>query len=263
VPKNRLALRKELGERSLRAMKGRPVIGITAYEEDARWGPWSERAVLVPATYVEAVEKAGGAAVVLPIQSKDLESLLGRVDGLVLSGGPDVDPDRYGESLHPRSDQPRVERDEFELALVDQAAQSDTPMLAICRGMQILNVARGGDLHQHLPEIVGHAGHSPTAGEYAQHQVDVLPASQLAAILKGSVVDAASHHHQAIDHLGAGLRVSASAQDGTIEAVEDPRLAYFIGVQWHPEVGGELTLFEGLVEAADHLRSGAPRSIEP
>jgi putative glutamine amidotransferase len=239
-------------------MKRRPVIGITAYEEDAHWGPWSERAVLVPATYVQAVEKAGGAAMVLPIQSKDLESLLGRIDGLVLSGGPDVDPKRYGEPPHPRSDHPRIERDEFELALVDQAAQSDTPMLAICRGMQVMNVARGGDLHQHLPEVVGHAGHSPTTAEYALHQVDVVPASHLATILKGPVVDAASHHHQAIDHLGTGLRVSASAQDGTIEAVEDPRLAYFIGVQWHPEVGDDLTLFESLVEAADRVRSGSP-----
>jgi putative glutamine amidotransferase len=235
-------------------MSSRPVIGITAYEEHASWGPWSERVVLVPSTYVQAVERSGGAALVLPVQSEELQSLLARVDGLILSGGPDVGAERYGESSHPASDEPRVERDAFELALVDEAGRSDTPTLAICRGMQVLNVARGGDLHQHLPDLIGHAGHSPTVGEYALHQVEVQPASRLAKILNGSAVDAASHHHQAIDRIGQGLVVSATADDGTIEAVEDPELAYFIGVQWHPEVGDDLALFEGLVEAARGLR---------
>jgi putative glutamine amidotransferase len=231
-------------------MSSRPVVGITAYEEDARWGPWSERAVLVPATYVRAVERAGGAALVLPVQSESLGSLLGRIDALVLSGGPDVDPRRYGESPHSQSDSPRTERDEFEFALVDEAARSDRPTLAICRGMQVLNVARGGALHQHLPDIVGHASHSPTVGEYAWHQVDIAAESRLVEILRGTVIDSASHHHQAIDRLGNGLRVAATAADGTIEAVEDPGLTYFIGVQWHPEVGEDLALFEGLVKAA-------------
>jgi putative glutamine amidotransferase len=240
-------------------VSARPVVGITAYEEDAHWGPWYERAVLVPATYVRAVERAGGAAMVLPVQSESLESLLGRIDALVLSGGPDVDPRRYGEPRHVQSDSPRTERDEFELALVDQARQADTPTLAICRGMQVLNVALGGALHQHLPDVVGHAGHSPTVGEYAWHQVDVAPASRLAEILRGPVIDAASHHHQAIDRLGAGLRVGARAADGTIEAVEDPGLAYFIGVQWHPEVGEDPSLFERLVEAAARSVGGTRR----
>jgi putative glutamine amidotransferase len=233
------------------------VVGITAYEEDTHWGPWHERAVLVPSTYVRAVERAGGAALVLPVQSESLESLLERIDALVLSGGPDVDSGRYGESPHAQSDSPRIERDEFELALVDQATHSDTPTLAICRGMQVLNVARGGALHQHLPDIVGHAGHSPAAGEYAWHQVDVAPASRIGEILGGPVIDAASHHHQAIDRLGDGLNVGASAADGTIEAVEDPGLVFFIGVQWHPEVGDDLALFEGLVEAAARRHEGA------
>ena len=231
-------------------MTTRPVIGITAYEEDARWGPWSERAVLVPSTYVHAVERAGGAALILPIQSEGLEALLGRIDALVLSGGPDVGPDRYGEDPHPESQPPRNDRDEFELALVRHAADAGKPTLAICRGMQVLNVARGGTLHQHLPDVVGHAGHSPSAGEYSWHPVAVDPNSRLAKILAEHSVEKASHHHQAIAQVGKGLSVVAHAEDGTIEAVEDPELDYLVGVQWHPEVGDELSLFTSLVEAA-------------
>jgi len=228
----------------------RPVIGITAYEEDAKWGPWSERAVLVPSTYVHAVDRAGGAAIILPIQSQRVEDLLERIDALVLSGGPDVGPDRYGEDPHPESQSPRIERDEFELTLVTAAAEAGTPTLAICRGMQVLNVARGGTLHQHLPDVIGHRGHSPTAGEYAWHSVSVDPDSRLARILPDRSVETASHHHQAIARLGKGLSVVAQAEDGTIEAVEDPGLDYLVGVQWHPEVGGDLSLFVSLVSAA-------------
>jgi putative glutamine amidotransferase len=228
-----------------------PVIGITAYEEDARWGPWSERAVLVPSTYIDAVERAGGTPMVLPIQSEGVAELLARVDAVVLSGGPDVDPSRYDAEPHDNTQTPRPERDEFELALVDKASGSDTPTLAICRGLQVLNVARGGTLHQHLPDVVGHSGHSPKAGEYAWHGVEVEKGSRLATILAGSQdVQTASHHHQAIAQLGKGLRVVAHAEDGTIEAVEDPDLDYLIGVQWHPEVGEDLALFTALVDAA-------------
>jgi putative glutamine amidotransferase len=235
----------------------RPVIGITAYEEDARWGPWHERAVLVPSTYVEAVERAGGAPLVLPIQAAGIDAVLGRVDALVLSGGPDVDPSRYDEEPHEHTQTPRRARDAFELALVKAASGSRTPTLAICRGLQVLNVARGGTLHQHLPDLVGHTGHSPTAGEYAWHGVAVEKDSQLAKILAGHAVQTASHHHQAIAQLGRGLRVVAHADDGTIEAVEDPDLDYLIGVQWHPEVGEDLSLFAALVAAA-----GRPAGVE-
>jgi putative glutamine amidotransferase len=233
----------------------RPVIGITAYEEDARWGPWSERAVLVPATYVDAVERAGGAPMVLPIQSEGIDALIARVDALVLSGGPDVEPSRYDALPDEHTQLPRRARDAFELSLVD-AAGSKIPTLAICRGLQVLNVARGGSLHQHLPDVVGHTGHSPTAGEYAWHDVEVEPGSHLAEIISGKV-QTASHHHQAIARLGSGLRVAAHADDGTIEAVEDPDLDYLIGVQWHPEVGDDLSLFEALVESA-RRHAGAP-----
>lgn len=228
----------------------RPVIGITAYEEHARWGPWSERAVLVPATYVHAVERAGGAAVVLPVQSESLGSLLDRVDALVLSGGPDVDAGHYGQEAHPESQEPRAERDSFELELLGEADRRPVPILAICRGMQVLNVARGGSLHQHLPDVVGHAGHSPQAGEYAWHAVDVEPDSKLAVMLSSATEPIASHHHQAVARLGRGLRVVARADDGTVEAVEDPDRPYLIGVQWHPEEGDDLSVFRALVEAA-------------
>ena len=236
----------------------RPVIGITAYEEDARWGPWSERAVLVPSTYVHAVERAGGAPMVLPIQAAGIDALIGRVDALVLSGGPDVDPSRYEAEPHEHTQTPRPERDAFELALVAAADGSQTPMLAICRGLQVLNVARGGTLHQHLPDIVGHTGHSPKAGEYAWHDVEVVGNSHLAKIVTGHEVLTASHHHQAIAQLGKGLRVVAHVDDGTIEAVEDPNLDYLIGVQWHPEVGEDLSLFAALVASAERqARVGA------
>jgi gamma-glutamyl-gamma-aminobutyrate hydrolase PuuD len=231
-------------------MRSTPVIGITAYEEDARWGPWAERAALVPATYVHAVEGAGGAAALLPVQSPHLVTLLDRIDGLVLSGGPDVGAERYGEAAHAETQEPRVGRDDFELALVKEATRRAVPTLAVCRGMQVLNVARGGTLHQHLPEVVGHAGHSPMPGEFAWHRVEVAPHSRLAAILGTTQAEIASHHHQAVARLGGGLEVTARADDGTVEAVEDPSLPYLLGVQWHPEEGPDFALFGALVEAA-------------
>lgn len=231
-------------------MTSRPVVGITAYEEHANWGPWSEQAVLVPATYVHAVERAGGTALILPVQSEGLAALVDRIDALVLSGGPDVDPSRYGETAHAESQEPRIERDECELALLERATDRKMPLLAICRGLQVLNVGRGGTLHQHLPDVVGHTGHSPGDAEYAWHDVTIQPGTRLAQILSGVSVGTASHHHQAIARLGRGLRIAARADDGTVEAVEDPSLPYLIGVQWHPEVGEDLALFHCLVEAA-------------
>ncbi|HLX89483.1 MAG TPA: gamma-glutamyl-gamma-aminobutyrate hydrolase family protein [Acidimicrobiales bacterium] len=226
----------------------RPVIGITAYEEDARWGPWDERAVLVPAAYVHAVERAGGAAMVLPVQSTGVEELLARVDGVVLSGGPDVDPAHYGEERHPETQSPRAERDEFELRVALLVLERAVPTLGVCRGMQVLNVARGGTLHQHLPDLVGHRGHSPVAGEFAWHRVTVDPDSRLAAALGRHEIETASHHHQAVATLGRGLRIVARADDNTAEAFEDPSAPYLFGVQWHPEAGTDFTLFEALID---------------
>jgi gamma-glutamyl-gamma-aminobutyrate hydrolase PuuD len=227
----------------------RPVIGITASEDDAPWGAGTHRVVAAPVAYVSAVARAGGAALVLPVQSAGLGELLDAVDGLVLSGGTDVAPDRYGESSHPRSQRPHAARDEFELALVRLASDADLPLLAICRGIQVLNVARGGTLHQHLPDVVGHGNHARRPGEYTMHSVEIREDSRLGSILT-TRINGASHHHQAVARVGRGLTVVAIAEDGTIEALEDPSRAYLIGVQWHPEVGGDDALFLSLVEAA-------------
>jgi putative glutamine amidotransferase len=235
-----------------------PVIGITAYEERARWGPWDEQAVLVPATYVHAVERAGGIAMVLPVQAVGVDELLDRVDGLVVSGGPDVDPSRYGEDAHPATQEPRPARDAYEEAVLDGATRRHTPVLAICRGLQVLNVARGGTLHQHLPDVVGHDRHSPHAGEYAWHPVEVE--GRLARILGASTVRTASHHHQAIARVGRGLAVTGRAADGTIEAVEDTEVPFLLAVQWHPEAGDDDSLVGALVEAAGRYRAIAQPS---
>ncbi len=227
----------------------RPVIGITASEDDAPADRSPRRVVTVASAYVAAVERSGGAALLLPAQSAGREELFAVLDGLVLSGGPDVAPDHYGELSHPRSQRPHVERDAFEIALVRLASDADVPILAICRGIQVLNVARGGTLHQHLPDVVGHEGHAPRAGEYTPHRVEISRGSHLGAIHAGPL-EAPSHHHQAIARVGRGLDVVALAGDGTIEAVEDSTRGFFIGVQWHPEVSGDDALFLSLVEAA-------------
>jgi gamma-glutamyl-gamma-aminobutyrate hydrolase PuuD len=229
---------------------GRPVIGITAYEEDASWGVREqERAALLPATYVASVESAGGVPVVLPVQAGAADALVARLDGVVLAGGPDVDPSRYGADRHPRTDPPREARDGFELAVLEAAVRRGIPVLAICRGLQALNVARGGTLHQHLGdfEAVEHHG---AGGVYAQRLVKVDPASKLASLLGSDQAAASCHHHQAVDDIGEGLVPVAWADDGTVEALEDPTLPFLVGVQWHPEVGADGSLFRGLVEAA-------------
>jgi gamma-glutamyl-gamma-aminobutyrate hydrolase PuuD len=230
-----------------------PVIGVTASEDDAPAGEAARRVVTVPLAYVSAIERAGGVALVLPAQSTGTEALTAILDGLVLSGGPDVAPDHYGALSHPRTQRPHVARDDFELALVRLAGEADLPLLAICRGVQVLNVARGGTLHQHLPDVVGHEGHATPPGEYAPHSVEIRRQSRLGAI-QPSRLDVPSHHHQAIARVGRGLDVVALAEDGTIEAVEDAGRAFLIGVQWHPEVSGDDSLFEGLVEAAKARR---------
>ncbi len=231
-----------------------PRIGLSTYVEDARWGVWHEGAALLPASYVRVVAAAGGLPVMLPpIVPVDVESsvaaALGGIDGLVLTGGPDVDPARYGEAPHPETDVPRGERDRWELDLVRAALAVDLPVLAVCRGAQLLNVALGGSLHQHLPHVVGSAVHRPELGTYGSIAVRVEPASRLASIV-GDGPEVSCHHHQAIDRVGAGLAVSARAPDGTIEAVEVTGARFAVGVQWHPEEQGDERLFVALVDAA-------------
>ncbi|HEU5490301.1 MAG TPA: gamma-glutamyl-gamma-aminobutyrate hydrolase family protein [Gaiellaceae bacterium] len=232
----------------------RPVIGITSYAQDARWGVWHVPAALVPLAYVDAVERAGGRALVVPPAEEDIEQTLDALDGIVFSGGADVDPAQYGADAHPETDDPQTRRDAGELALLRAALERDMPTLAICRGFQLLNVVRGGDLVQHLPEMTGNDAHKRVPGEFAVHPVEVRAGSRLAGIV-GSASDVTSHHHQALGRVGEGLVESAWAADGTLEAVEDPSLRFAVGVQWHPEAGEDAALFEALVEQAREYRA--------
>ena len=235
-------------------MSARPVIGITSYAQDARWGVWDLPAALVPLAYVDAIERAGGRAVVVPPVEEDIEQTLDLLDGIVFSGGADVDPARYGADAHQETDVPQVRRDTGELALLQAALERDMPTLAICRGFQLLNVARGGDLVQHLPEEVGHEDHRQVPGQFAVHPVEVKEGSRLAAIV-GAGSDVTSHHHQGLGRVGEGLVECAWAADGTLEAVEDPTLRFAVGVQWHPEAGEDAALFQALVEQAREYRA--------
>lgn len=235
-----------------------PVIGISAYEEEAAWGLWDQLAVVLPATYVEAVVRAGGVPVVLPVvpEGVDVGRLVSGLDGLILVGGPDVAPERYGAEREPATQEPRATRDSFELSLLAAATSRDLPVLAICRGMQLLNVARGGTLHQHLPDVVGHDAHSPTPGTFGAHRVELDPKSRLAEVISWTEADVPTHHHQGVDRLAPGLEAAAWAEDRTVEAIEDPSARFLLGVQWHPEVGEDPSLFDALVRvASDHLGS--------
>jgi len=231
----------------------RPVIGITAYDEPASWGHWNTEASLVPSDYVRSLADAGASPVILPVQEErdaTLDALVRRLDGLVLTGGPDVDPALYGAEPHSRTQPPRQRRDERELALIGAVERCGLPLLAICRGMQLLNVAHGGTLVQHLPDVVGHEGHNPTPGTFSAHAVRVDPQSLLAGALGWDIRDVPTHHHQGIDRLAGGLSAVAWAEDGTVEAIEEPSKAFVIGVQWHPEAADDASIFESLVAVA-------------
>ena len=232
----------------------RPVVGITSYAQDARWGVWHLPAVLVPLAYVDAIERAGGRAVVVPPAEEDVEQTLDALDGIVFSGGADVDPAAYGARAHPETDAPQTRRDAGEMALLRAALERDMPTLAICRGFQLLNVVRGGDLVQHLPEKVGSNDHKQVPGQFATHPVEIKEGSRLAGLV-GATPDVTSHHHQAPGRVGDGLVETAWAADGTLEAVEDPSLRFAVGVQWHPEAGDDAALFEALVEQAREYRA--------
>jgi putative glutamine amidotransferase len=227
----------------------RPLVGITSYAEDARWGVWELPAALVPLAYVRAVERAGGRPLVVPPSAEAVEETLDALHGLVLSGGADLDPASYGAEPHAETDGVRPERDGAELALLEAALARDLPVLAVCRGSQILNVARGGDLVQHLPEVVGHEGHKDTPGVFSDHDVEVVSGTKLHDVVGGRA-PVKSHHHQGYGSLGQGLRESARAEDGTVEAIEDPSRRFALGVLWHPEEGEDAALFEALVAEA-------------
>lgn len=216
----------------------RPVIGITAALDPVAFGPWRELAAFVPLAYVTAVQRAGGLGVLLAPDVEAPEAVLDLLDGLLVTGGADVDPASYGQEPHPETAGTRPERDAFELALICEATRRDLPLLAVCRGMQVLNVARGGTLLQHLPGVVGHEEHRRTAGTFAgnDHDVVLTPGSLAARAAGEERHGTLSHHHQGVDRVGEGLVVTGRAtRDDLVEAVEDPARRWVLGVQWHPE----------------------------
>lgn len=226
-----------------------PRIGITTFREDLQWDGWNLTWDLVPARYGDAVRDAGGVPLLLPPATAELAGpALDGVHGLLIAGGNDVDPNRYGARRHAMTGGLRIDRDEWELALVREALTRDLPLLAVCRGMQILNVALGGTLFQHLPDVVGSERHAPVRKGFGRHEVCLVAGSRLAAVL-GERTEMATSHHQAIDRLGDGLVVCGSAEDGVVEAVELPTQTWTFGVQWHPEVFDGKALFTSFVEA--------------
>jgi putative glutamine amidotransferase len=231
----------------------RPLIGITTDVVVAAYGAWEEESALVPTDYVRAVERAGGRPLLVPPSEEDVEETLDVLDAVIFSGGSDLDPARYGQEPHPETNGIIEARDRAELALLEAALARDMPVLAVCRGSQVLNVALGGDLVQHLPDVVGHDDHKNTPGAYTDHDVTLEAGTRLGGLLGGHA-PIKSHHHQGFGRLGAGLREAAFAEDGTVEAVEDPSRRFALGVLWHPEAGEDMRLFEALVEEARRYR---------
>lgn len=241
---------------------GRPVIGLTAYHEPARWRAWEAGAVLLHDWYVSAFTRAGAAPVLLPPLPEQADDVLGSIDGLVLTGGPDVDPARYGQLALPTTDEPRTSRDESELQLYVDAKQRGLPVFGICRGLQIMAVAEGGTLVQHLPDVAT-SKHRDQPGSFLDHDVTFAPGS-LAHALLGERATVASSHHQGIASPGR-LTPTGWAPDGTIEACENPDAhAFLLGVQWHPEAQDDPRLFNAFVAACAHSRRSSlsrPRHV--
>jgi putative glutamine amidotransferase len=236
-----------------------PVIGLTTYLDQAQMGVWDVRASFLPAVYFQGVIAAGGSAVLLPPQPVDAEiaeRVLDGLDGLLITGGKDVDPTAYGAQPHPATDPPAQLRDAWEFALLHAALRRRLPVLGICRGAQVLNVALGGTLHQHLPDVIGHSGHRAGNAVFSRLPVRTVAGTRLAELL-GDCVDAQCYHHQAIADLGEGLVVSAWDADGVVEALELPGEPFVLAVQWHPEETlDDLRLFSAIVEAARCYASG-------
>jgi putative glutamine amidotransferase len=243
-----------------------PLVGVTTYREHAQWGVWSQRADVLHVDYSDAVVRAGALPVLLPPAPAEHVDLLRRaaatavrrVDALVVSGGADVDPRLYGEDPHPRTGAPREDRDAWELALLQAAATAGLPTLAVCRGMQLMVVAAGGSLHQHLPDLVGTAQHDPGGDAFGDHVV-TTEHDTLIRRIEGEQVRVHCHHHQSVRH-HPGFVVTARADDGCIEAVEGETSAdrFVLGVQWHPEVNRDQRLFDALVEATGASPTARP-----
>jgi len=229
----------------------RPIIGLSTYREPARWGAWDQSADLLPSEYARAIEAAGGIPVLLPPTEPyetAAQDVLRRLDGLIITGGADVNPEQYAAEAHPETGKPRRDRDAWELALLNAASRTSIPTLGICRGMQVMAVHAGGHLDQHVPDLVDHDRHNPGADQYGRTPIKVAPGSQLGALL-GPSVPVSCHHHQSVrDH--PGFTGVAWADDGLLEAIEDPGHPFRLAVQWHPEVDDDAGLFRGLVAAA-------------
>jgi putative glutamine amidotransferase len=233
--------------------RSRPNIGVTAATEMVSYGVWEEiPAIISPARYVEAVQRAGARPVLLPPDPEDAEDpgeVLDLLDALVVTGGAgDLDPALYGEERHPETGPVQEKRDAYELALVRGALEREMPVLGICRGMQILNVAYGGTIEQHLPDVLGHEEHRHTPGTFADHEVRLVPDSLAARAAGSESTPAKSHHHQGIKEVGEGLQVTGWAvEDDAVEALEDPSCPFVLGVLWHPEEDENSQLIKALV----------------
>jgi putative glutamine amidotransferase len=244
----------------------RPVIGVCTALERARWSVWDQQAFLLPRSYIDAVQRAGGLAIMLPPDDHaigDPDAVLDLVDGLVLAGGADIDPDAYGEERHRKTVGTVPERDTFEIALTRRAFERDMPLLGICRGMQLMNVARGGTLLQHLPESHGHHEHRRNPGSFdgADHDVRLAEGSLAARAAGETTHGTKSHHHQGVDRLGDGLEVTGwSTVDELPEAIELPGSRFALGVQWHPEADETSRLIEALVAEAVAAKSASESS---
>ncbi len=227
-------------------MSSRPVIGITCYVEPATWGSWDTRAAVLPYTYVANVQRAGGRAVILPPDDLDAD-VLDRLDGLVIAGGADVNPELYGQAAREGTDTPRLDRDAGEVLLYRAAVARDLPVLGICRGMQVMAVASGGTLVQDIPSELGSGIHRDRPGEFVDHAANFELGSKVEAIV-GPTTTVNSSHHQSVADAGH-LKVTGWAEDQTIEAVEDPTKRFVVGLQWHPEARDEQRVFAAFVAA--------------
>ena len=233
----------------------KPVVGVTSFVEEVRWGHWSSLAAVTPFAYVRAVATAGGRPVQLPPDADAVAETLDRLDGLVATGGIDVDPTLYGGEEHPVMAGTRPEQDQAELALLEGALDRNMPVLAVCRGSQLLNVLRGGDILQDLDDGNGSADlHGDGTGAAVEHEVTVREGSRLAELL-GARAAVTSEHHQAFGRVGVGLEEVAWAADGTVEALEDPEKRFAVAVLWHPERTESSELFRALVEEARRYRA--------
>jgi putative glutamine amidotransferase len=224
-----------------------PVIGLTSYLEPAKWGAWDIPAALIPWNYVNKLQAAGASVVILPPDA-DNHDAISRLDGLVMVGGADIEPARYGAEHQEGTDKPRTERDASELGLYRAAREANLPVFGICRGLQIMAVAHGGSLHQHLPDVVGNTLHRDAPGTFNNHGATFTAGSLIAQLVGSTEVTVNSSHHQAVDSPG-DLTVTGYAEDGTIEVCEDPSAEFVLGVQWHPEFSDDESVSENLFSA--------------